>query len=250
MLRSIHELIGYEIKAGDEHVGKVADVLFMDREWVVSYFVVDTGGWLSGRKILLPPAVVGRPDWTQCEVPVDMTREQIEKAPPLDSDAPISRKHEQELHEYWGIPPYWVGPGAIGAMAASPVAVMKSPGESKEADIDDNPTHPNLRSCKEVRGYHVHAADGDIGHIDDFIADDDSWIVRYLVVDLRNWLPGRKVILPPTWAREVSWPEARVMMSVSRDRIEGSPEFDPEAAINREYEEVLYDYYGRPKYWT
>lgn len=250
MLRSIHELIGYEIKAGDGHVGKVADVLFMDREWVVSYFVADTGGWLSGRKILLPPAVIGRPDWTHCEVPVRMSKEQIENAPPLDSDAPISRKHEQELHEYWGIPPYWVGPGAIGAMAASPVAVMKSGKEHTEPEIDESPGHPNLRSCHEVRGYHVHATDGDIGHIDDFIADDEEWVIRYLVVDIRNLLPGRKVILPPTWAREVSWSEAKVHMAVSRERIEGSPEFDPEAAINREYEEVLYDYYGRPKYWT
>jgi uncharacterized protein YrrD len=219
MLRSTHELIGHEIKNGDGAIGKVADVLFVDREWVVSYFVADTNEWLNGRKILLPPAVIRRRDWRHCEVPVHSSKEQIEKAPLLDSGAPISRQHEQELHDYWDIPPYWVEPGAVETMASSPVMVMTCPKDREEPDIDACCGHPNLCSCKEIRGYHVYATDGDIGHIDDFITDDEEWVVRYLVVDIGDWLPGRKVILPLARVREVCWSEARVLMDITRGRI-------------------------------
>lgn len=109
---------------------------------------------------------------------------------------------------------------------------------------------PHLRSTREVIGYHIQANDGGIGHVDDFIAGGEDWVIRYMIVDTRNWLPGRKVLVAPTWVKRVDWAKRDVYVDLSRETIENSPEFDPSAPVNREYELRLYDYYGRPRYWT
>ena len=112
------------------------------------------------------------------------------------------------------------------------------------------PGDVHLRSANEVRGYHVQGRDGAIGHIADFIVDDETWAVRYLVIDTKNWWFGKKVLVAPHWANRVSWPERKVYVDLARDDIEKSPEWNPAEAINREYETRLYDYYGRPVYWS
>ena len=105
-----------------------------------------------------------------------------------------------------------------------------------------------LRSMKELRGYSIHATDGDIGSVHGFYFDDHYWTIRYLVVDTRNWLPGKKVLIASDWIKQVSWP-GEAYVDMTRKQIEDSPEFDPSAPVNREYEERLYDFYGRAKYW-
>jgi hypothetical protein len=62
-------------------------------------------------------------------------------------------------------------------------------------------------------------------------------------------LPGKKVLVAPTWIESVSWSESKVHVVLSRETIKNSPEFDPTVPVNREYEARLYDYYGRPVYW-
>jgi sporulation protein YlmC with PRC-barrel domain len=108
---------------------------------------------------------------------------------------------------------------------------------------------PHLRQTREVIGYHIHANDGDIGHVEDFIFDDKTWIIRYMVIDTRNWLPGKKVIVSPEWITDIDGEESKVYVNLSQAEVRNSPEFDPSAPVNREYETRLYDYYGRPKYW-
>ncbi len=86
--------------------------------------------------------------------------------------------------------------------------------------------------------------------MDDFVAETETaWNIRYIVVDTRNWLPGRKVLVSPHWAHKISWALKKVFVDHMRDKIKSSPEFDPSEPVNRKYEDILYDYYGRPKYW-
>ena len=80
--------------------------------------------------------------------------------------------------------------------------------------------------------------------------DDESWAVRYLTVDTSNWGFGKKVLVAPHWASRVSWDEKKVHVDMSREAIKASPVWDGNAAVNREYESRLYDYFGRPVYWT
>jgi len=244
MLRSLKNLRGYTIHAVDGNIGKVDDFYFDDQAWTVRYLVADTGSWLVGRRVLLSTAALGRPKWERQTFPVTLTREQVEHSPPIAANRPVSRRMEQELHAYYGWPPYWSGAGALVAQVA---AQMEAEREESAAGgrFDDH-----LRSTREVIGSHIQATDGQVGHVEDFIADDERWVVRYAIVDTGNWLSGRRVLLAPAWITEVSWPESKVYMDLDRRTIENSPEFDPSAPVNREYELRLYDYYGRPRYWT
>jgi len=106
-----------------------------------------------------------------------------------------------------------------------------------------------LRSVEEVRKYRVEANNGEVGHVEDFILDDETLAIRYLVIDTRNWLPGRKVLLAPGWTNGIDWDLHQLTTTLSREAIKNSPEFNPAEAVNRDYENILYDYYGRPAYW-
>jgi hypothetical protein len=108
----------------------------------------------------------------------------------------------------------------------------------------------HLRSAAVVRGYHVQGSDEAIGHVEDFIIDDETWAVRYLVIDTSNVWFGRKVLVSPHWATRISWEEKKVYLDLPRQAIKDSPEWTPAEAIDREYETSLYDFYGRPVYWS
>jgi hypothetical protein len=233
MLLATSSVFGCSLENGDEKVGDVRDLLFDDQAWAVRYMIVETGGWLGGRQVLLAPSVVEQREWPNRRLWTNLASKQVEDAPPVDVDRPVSRQNEVALAEhyawgyYWGIPP------------AHPI---------------DTEGDPHLRSAREVIGYRVEAADGDLGHVEDLILDDEAaegalWEFRYLVVDTRNWLPGRKVLVAPSWADEVRYADGRVAFELPRERIKSSPEYRPDAPINRAYEEVLFDYYGQPKYW-
>jgi hypothetical protein len=121
--------------------------------------------------------------------------------------------------------------------------------DKSRSDEEKGVTH--LRSTKEIIGYHVGAKDDEIGHVDDFIAEDEkSWNIRYIVLDTRNWLPGKKVLISPQWAKEISWTFKKIFVDLLKEIIKNSPEYDPSEPVNREYENILYDYYGKPKYWS
>jgi hypothetical protein len=249
MLRSIKELRGYAIRALDGEIGKVHELYFDDLAWLVRYLVVDTGTWLSGRKVLLSPGVVGQPDWETQMLPVELTKQQVESSPEIGTNEPVSRQMEMDLHTYYGWTPYWRGglpELGLGAAAAAQMIAEAAQGEPEKQQQED----PHLRSTREVIGYHIQARDGEIGHIDDFVVDVGTWYVRYLVIDTRNWLPGKKVLVAPAWVEEVNWASRSVSMDLNRETIKNSPEFDPSMPVNREYEVRLYDYYGRPKYWV
>ena len=109
---------------------------------------------------------------------------------------------------------------------------------------------PNLRSTNEVISYNINASDGNIGHVEDFLFDNDNWIIRYLIVDTHNWLPGgRKVILALNWIKDIIWPDSTVNVNLTKEEIKGSPEYDPAKPAAREYETALHNHYNKTKYW-
>ena len=249
MLRSIKALHGYTVLAKDGEIGKVHDFYFHDDTWVIRYLVVDTGHWLPGRQVLLTTGALGQPNWEELTFPVALTRQQVEKSPEVDADEPVSRQQEMDLHNYYGWPFYWVEP-ATGTwppyVAPLPAPVPAEPSVSARKEHAD----PHFRSQREVTGYHIHASDGELGHVEDFIADDALWVIRYMVVHAGKWPPAKKVLIAPQWLGEIRYAEREVNVSLTREKILNCPEFDPSAAVNREYEERLYDYYGRPIYWA
>jgi hypothetical protein len=233
MLRSIHETFGYKLKSGDDVFGKVRDYLFDEDQWTIRWLVADTGTWLPGRKVLISPIAVGEPDWASGQLPVGMTREEIEKSPGLDTDAPVSRQYERRWLDEYGWPYYWtptVSAGGMGVWAGAmqPQALlMRQRREDKDFVATPEEEEKVVRSVAEVRGYHVQAADGDCGHVHDFIMDDESWTVRYFVVDTRNWLPGRHVLIAPDSIQSIGWADQVVTCNLTRDTIKASPPYEP-----------------------
>lgn len=252
MLRSLKDLRNYQIHATDGELGRVSDVLFDDRHWRVRYFVVETGGWLGGREVLLSPASVREAVWPDRAIRVALTRQQVKDSPGSETALPVSRQVESQLVNYYGWPPYW-GATELGVPAMvpppPPPKEVAAAAEQQQRQQQQAPPDPNLRSLHEVSGYHIAARDDSIGHLDDLIADDENWTIRYLVIDTRNWLPGRKVILAPVWARSINWAEREVVVDLTKEQIKNSPQYDPATPVNRGYEARLYDYYGRPAYW-
>ena len=114
MLRNTKDLEGYAIRATDGIVGRVKDLYFDDKAWVIRYLVVDTGAWLAHRKVLISPIAIGHPNWPEKVLPVSITKEQVKNSLDIDTDKPVSRQQEMHYLGYYGYPFYWFGPGPWG----------------------------------------------------------------------------------------------------------------------------------------
>lgn len=254
MIRSVKQLRQFAIAATDGTIGSVDDVYFDSERWAVRYLVVDTGGWLSGRRVLISPISVTRTDWSEQHVELSISRAQVEGSPDIDTHKPVSRQHEVEYLNYYGYPHYWAHADLWGA-TGRPMLPPPSEVAAQQAAVRRERRHAaakgdsHLRSAKEVTGYVIRATDGDIGHVDDVLIDDVTWAVRYLVVDTSNWWFGKHVLLAPAWATDVSWAHRTVDVRVTRQALKNAPPYDRAEHIDRQWEA---DYYGRldqPGYW-
>jgi uncharacterized protein YrrD len=254
MLRSMQELKSYTIGATDGEIGRVADFFFDDESWVIRYLVVETGLWLMSRKVLISPFSLLEADWMHKRLPVRINRDQVKNSPDIDTERPVSRQHEMTYSDYYGYPYYWGGSGMWGDGLYFPVMAPGGGGLSpqevaKIAAAQHAKDDPHLRSCQSVVGYHIHARDGDIGHVQGMLVDEDSWAMRYLVVDTTNWWGGHQVLIPPNWIETISWADSKVSVNLNRQTIKDSPRFDSTSELNRQHEMDLYRHYQRPTYW-
>jgi hypothetical protein len=208
--------------------------------------IADTGNWLTGRQVLLSPYALGDVDKEEEHIAVNLTRRQIKDSPSLDTDKPVSRQFEEAYYGYHGWPAYWGGPQMWGSYPY----IMRDPEKWREANPDGKAWNPHLRSTHGVSGHHIQAVDGEIGHVHDFVIDDETWAIRYLIIDTHNWLPGKKVLLSPQWIERVSWAERKVFINLLRDNVKQSPEYSDELLLTRDYEMGLHRYYDRQGYWV
>ena len=251
MLHSLKELDGYKIIGTDDDLGKVHDFFFDDKVWTIRYLVIGTGNWFPGKKVLVSPASLNPPDWSTKSLPVKLTTEQIKNSPPVDTEKPVSRQHEIELAKYYYWPMYWESDSLFyPGFSPETIEVINSRQESLAEEVKLQ-ADPRLRSADKVAGYSIKATNDDIGHVEDFIVNDETWNICYMVVDTRNWFPGgKKTLVSPLWISKVDWHSNTVEVDVTKERIENAPEYDPSTPINREYETRFYDYHGRSKYWV
>lgn len=265
MLNPAKNLEGAELRARDGTLGSVKDFYFDDQDWHVRYIVVDAGPWLTGRRVLISSAALSAKTGHEKCLSVDLTKEQVRNSPDIDTAKPVSRQHEEQLHRYYAWPYYWGGPyvgGGLSAPIAGPAAptaaavhASRAPqegragetmGGSREATAESGREprgDPHLRSIHAVRGYHIEATDGAVGHVQDFVIDESTWAIRYLLIDTRNWLPGKKVIVTPQQIREVSWLESSVYVDLTRDAIKSGPEFDESRPLTSDYTDRLDAHY-------
>lgn len=252
MLRRLATIRDCMLSATDGDIGLARDVLFDDETWTVRYLLVKAGGWLRGREVLISPKSLGEVDSENHLIPTNLTQEQVRNSPQFDAAFPITRDQENEYHRYFGWPVYWSG--LVVGIGSMPLPMRPETDESvrtKAASIPDKedvkgPTAGHVsrvRSAREVEGYHVHANDGDIGHVEEYLIDSWDWQVKFLVVGTRNWWPGRKVVIPTSSFEHVDWLNRSVITHLSRDQVRNAPEFSP-AVFDEGYEDSLKGYYG------
>jgi sporulation protein YlmC with PRC-barrel domain len=251
MLYEGKDLKRFDIQATDGSIGTVHDFFFDDQKWTARYLVVDTMKWLPGQKVLISPMSIGKVEAVAEEVALSLTKEQIKDSPTIDADKPVSKQNELVISDYYGFPPYWSGmERSFWGSYLYPAELYKN----RERYVMDetyngNSEDSHLRSMKEVSDYHVHATDGQIGHIEDFLIDEQTWAIRYLIVDTKNWWPGRKVLISPDWMNEVSWDEKTVYVDFTKEEIKNGPEYTKAKEVSRDFETSLYEKYNKIGYW-
>jgi uncharacterized protein YrrD len=255
MIINAKTLHGYKLDSLDGEIGKVKDFYFDDKHWTIRYLVVDAGNWLIGRQVLISPYAVRSVNVDDGDIGVTLTKKQIEDSPSLDSHKPVSRQFEDDYYGYFGWTPYWGGSSIWGS---SPYPYMSGDYPNAAADRQQarefarkqkESWDPHLRSAGDVTGHHIAATDGEIGHVADFILDDKSWTIRYLIIDTQNWWPGKRVLISPNWIDRVSWSDKKVFVNLSRENIQQAPQFTEESLLTRDYEISLHRHYKRHGYW-
>jgi len=252
MLHRIKSLQKHSLAAQDGEIGQIQDFLFDDSSWHIRYVVADTSQWLPGRKVLLQPQSVSALINSERKVPAKLTRDQIKESPDINTEKPVSRQQEIKLHEYFGWPYYWPPSGQLNSpIIPTPLITANAqelPPESEDAVSDHD---PHLRSSREIRGYKIKAMDGNLGHVEDMIVDDEAWKIRYLVVDTNNWLPGKKVLVATSSPMgDINSVNQALSLQLNRETIKSAPVYDDSETIDRDYEIQLHDYYGLAGYWA
>jgi uncharacterized protein YrrD len=254
MLRSMKELKNYTIGATDGEIGHVTDFYFDDASWVVRYLIVETGLWLMGKKVLISPYSLMQPDWMHKRLPVRISRSEVENSPNIDTAMPVSRQHEMTYADYYGHPYYWSGTGFWGDGLYFPVMTPtwkadSATGATKAVPPNHAALDPHLRSCNAIVGYHIHAQDGDIGHVQGMLVDEETWSLRYLVVETTHWWWGHQILVAPQWIEGIAWEDSTVSVNLTRQTIKSSPIFNSTTELNRQDEMELHQHYQRSAYW-
>jgi hypothetical protein len=222
VLHLISRLRGHAIHAIDGDIGKIVDFYFDDRSWKIRYMVVDIGRWLPGRKVLLAPQVIGKPDWIHSIIPVMVTREQVRQSPDIDTDVPIERVNEARLYHHYGWETDWASEGMVtgAAQVNQWINIPEMVGEVGKREFDEH-----LRSASFLNGTVLYGLVDPVGSIHDFALDDVSWSIPFVVVTVEH---GKSIIIPSRIIKDFYVEEStgRIDSSYSLLAVRNSPEFD------------------------
>ena len=232
MLRSLKALQNYSIHGLDGDIGRLERLLFDYHQgsdkWIVRYLLIKTGHFFKKKKILMSTQGLKKIDWPASRFEVMLTRDLIERSPDIDTELPLARQKEKEYFDYYRWPYYWTHRGIWGVAPLS-----KIPSELERRD-------PHLTSSHEVLECRIEAQGTDSGRVTDLLVDDDHWFFRYLVVELHG---ARLVLLPIGMVDSVRWDSRVILVDLPVEMLQGSPVFDPQIPMTREFESGLRRYY-------
>ena len=225
MLQDIQHLYDLKLSATDGDLGQVKDFYFDDQSWKIRYLVVDTGNWLPGRQVLLSPdafnpAAFGALNAKPGHLHVNLTRRQIEDSPSIETHLPISRQHETGYYQYYGWPVYW---------DAGLLDVARPPTNAPEGMAERNLRHGqqqqgdlHLRSTKAITGYDIHASDGLMGTVNNFLIDGKSWRIREITAETGHWFTIRTIHIPTAQITGIGYDESAVFVDLSIAELESA----------------------------
>lgn len=223
MLRSIKQLYGDKLGALDGEIGHVQDFYFDDENWGVRYVVADTGSWLTGHLVLISPHALGGLEPSGKVLAVNLTRAQIENGPLIESHKPVSRQYEEDYYRHYGWPCYWQG-DALWGSSSSPVMSLLSAPSAVTSGPPPKRTEAHLRSTLAVNGYHLQAGDGVLGHVCDFMMDDQTWGIAQLVIKTGHRFSGKEVLISASKVDRVSYEDSTVFVNLTKEAVQQSPE--------------------------
>lgn len=265
MLHTRRELEKYSIEAIDGEIGHVKHFYFDDDSCVVRYLVVDVGSWLTRRRVLVSPVSIHEENWIERTPLFANTKNQFRHSPDIDTNQPVSRQNEErylgdyDYPNYWGDAGMWgVGtcpyadfPGCVGSdIERVNRAELEHDIEARQRAERARYCHsgPHWLNCNSVVGYHLHAADGDIGRVSGHRIDEETWGILYLVVDRSSWWMGHKVLIAPEWVNGVHWSYKTVCVNVNRESVKTALAHDPESVWTDDL--GPYQHCGREGYWS
>jgi hypothetical protein len=242
----LSEAAGCIVRASDGEAGVVEHFYFDDLTWIVRYIGIKLKGKSSNRTVLVPSTAFGKPDWEKRIIPLNLTMTQVFSSPDIAVDEPILRQHEIELYNYYAWPGYWGGSFYVpfGYDAASFPA--RSPGNDRETSAAGlRKGDPHLRCTRDAMDCKVHASDGVIGKIEDFLVINEPWAIRYLVVNTGAWLNSKSFLVSPHWISKVDWGDQQVFVNLTQETIKESPKYDPSSPVSDVYEGELRDHFQK-----
>ncbi|MEO8923756.1 MAG: PRC-barrel domain containing protein [Caldimonas sp.] len=256
----MNDLYEFKVTGSNGPIGVVKDCFFDDRAWTIRFFVVEMDASLGGRKVLISPMAIHVLDWAAKTLAASLTRERVKASPDVDTSKPVSRQHEVEQFSYYGYPSYWGeaqlwGGGPKFGMSLDGYQDVGLPAEAwvQERFADklaklhrERGDDPHLRSCRAIERYYLHATDGDIGHVESLLVEDEAWAIRYLVVNTSDWWLGHQTLIATPWITDIDWLDATVSVDLTRQTIKEVPAYDPNALPNPDQERALFDHYERP----
>jgi len=107
-----------------------------------------------------------------------------------------------------------------------------------------------LHQGQAFKGFSIEATDGKIGTVSDFLFDDSTWKLRWLVVDTGSWLESRQILIHPSSIAKPDVPGRALLLNLTTDQVEKSPNIDKDEPVSQQMEYNLYGYYGMSPLWT
>lgn len=252
MFQSVKKLTGLKIRALDGDIGAVDQFFFDDRSWAVRYLVVTIGSIINPKKVLLSPASLDTIE--SHELIVKSTVDQIKSSPDIDTEKPISRQKEEELHDYYTWSYYWGYPLYYNSMGTELYpniqfneSFLNKTSHQETRHVSEDESH--LRSTREIIGYRVSTNNGELGYVDDILLEIDHWGLRYLVINTGEFLPGKKILVGAYWTTNISWEDRTLSLDVNIDILRNGPTYDSSIPLSRDFERRVYEYYERTPYW-
>jgi hypothetical protein len=237
MIRGLKNLMDVPVMAEDGELGGIHELYFDADMWVLRYIAIELD---DNNSVLLSPLAFTRMEKDAAGYKVNLTREVVLNSPQFDLTQPVTRVQETDLHNYFSWPFYWLA----GGLASYPLIELASEmKENESAGMEDDPNAEHLRRLSLILGSHIQARNGEIGSVEDMLVDEESWNILYLIVDTGAWMPGRIVLLSPSWVEDVDWATGEITMDLNKETIEKSPEYDPDVPIDEDFDKRLREHY-------
>lgn len=236
----LSQLKTYFVEAIDGETGRVDDLYFHRGEWHIRYLLLRVAFEPEYRRVLLSTYSVQEVLTDRHVITLNLTRQQIRNSPETNVSQPISRPHEIELNQYYGWPADWLA----AEQDVTPTGELSGRAERQQAGDIEEYTGAALQGCDEVTGvFRIQANDGEIGKITDFIVDDESWLLRYVIAEYADSRTGY-VILATDMVERIDWVDGHFYVDAFVKTIREIPDYDPAVPFQKQ-QERLRAYYTR-----